>query len=110
MTSFVQHGEKDQEPYESGVEEGDMEEVYLDDAIIVVIHACDECGNIISACLDGDFKDIKVNEEIDKLIKDIEKSQVEKNQPGDREWVKKQFGIEILKQLKKRLGLKWQKK
>ena len=105
MVNFVTHAEKDPEPYESGIEEGEQEEVYLDDSITVSIHACDECGKLVSACLDTDLKEIKVDEEIDNFIEKLRKSQAEKNQPDDKEWNKKNFAILILRQLKKRLGL-----
>ena len=96
-------GDMDQEPYEAGKIEGDNQEIRLNDHITVTIHACDDCGEVMSADIDGHFGEIKHGKEIDKLISELKISQVEKNKPDDTEYKKKQFAILVLEQLKKRI-------
>ena len=47
LSCFIDRADKDSEPYKGGIEEGNEEEVRLNDNISVCIHACDECGHIV---------------------------------------------------------------
>jgi len=55
MSALVSTAEKDQEPYVSGKIEGNMETVELNDNIKVHIHACDNCGKIMSRWFDDNY-------------------------------------------------------
>lgn len=43
---FIHSGFKDEEPYKSGVREGNCEEVHFSDSISVSINACNKCGEV----------------------------------------------------------------
>jgi hypothetical protein len=56
MKALVEYAEKDQEPYEAGKIEGNMEEVKLEEHLDISIHACDEYGYILDGWFQNEFK------------------------------------------------------
>lgn len=45
----IQYGDIDQEPFTSGVEEGDESTIMFEEPITLVIYACDRCGHVYSS-------------------------------------------------------------
>ena len=46
VSSILQDGDMDDEPYTNGVKEGDNETITFNDLITFVIYACDHCGHV----------------------------------------------------------------
>jgi hypothetical protein len=52
VSSILQDGDMDDEPYTNGVKEGDNETITFNGLITFVIYACDHCGHVYAILIE----------------------------------------------------------